>query len=246
MACDLRAHVVAAQVERDTGMCLVAAHVVDNSQQDAFGDADTERECCICMDASANTCFAPCGHSVACGACADFFLEKCCPVCREVVQHYSTGRFEKAYVADRRPSLSDSSCRTPEVGLPARALVPRHLGADIRPATRQFHYRYDFDLGPFEIRKVADVNFHSDGTATLEWYKKGWVDSGGGTVGIRCIVVKEDSKQLHLQVTSVLRNTFEGGCWRDYQVGTVLKGSFCSTAGSCKLKLPGFPTLTER
>jgi len=250
MACELIANVVAAHADRDPAIVLVAAHVVDNSQEDAVDNADAERECCICMDASANTCFAPCGHSVACGACADFFLGKCCPVCREVVQDYSTGHFEKAYVADRRASLLDSLHRPCEARAPARALVNRHPGADIRPAIRQFHYRYDFDFsfGLFEIEttKVADVTFHTDSTVTLECYKRGWNDNGGGTIAIRCTVLKEDSKQIHLQVTSVPRNTFVGGCWRTYQVGQVLKGSFCSTSGSRKLKLPNFPTLTER
>jgi hypothetical protein len=251
MACELIANVVAAQADRDPAIVLVAAHVVDNSQEDALDNADAERECCICMDASANTCFAPCGHSVACGACADFFLGKRCPVCREVVQDYNTGHFEKAYMADRRASfLSECSHRPCEAWAPARALVNRHPGADIRPATRQFHYRYDFDFnfGPFEIEttKVADVTFHTDDTATLECYKRGWNENGGGTIAIRCTILKENSKQLHLQVTSVVRNTFVGGCWRKYQVGQVLKGSFCWISGSRKLKLPNFPTLTER
>jgi len=137
------------------------------------------------------------------------------------------------------------------MGAPTRPLVKRHPGADIRPATRQFHYRYDFEFnfGPFEIEitQVADATFHTDGTVTLECYKRGWGHNGGGTIAVRCTVLKEDSKQLHLQVTSVLRNTFVGGCWQKYQVGQVLKGRFCLTSGSRKqLKLPDFPTLIER
>mmetsp|Transcript_13342 Transcript_13342/g.35604 ORF Transcript_13342/g.35604 Transcript_13342/m.35604 type:complete len:550 (+) Transcript_13342:61-1710(+) len=37
-------------------------------------------QCCICMDHAIDTVFVPCGHSVACGACAHSCAT--CPICR--------------------------------------------------------------------------------------------------------------------------------------------------------------------
>jgi hypothetical protein len=40
-------------------------------------------ECCICMDAEANSAFDPCGHMVACPTCAS--AQSACPLCRGAV-----------------------------------------------------------------------------------------------------------------------------------------------------------------
>lgn len=51
----------------------------------ATGGVGGEEECCVCLDEWADAHFEPCGHRVACDACASEL--EACPVCRTVITH---------------------------------------------------------------------------------------------------------------------------------------------------------------
>ena len=45
-----------------------------------------EKACAICFDGAIDAAFVPCGHLVACLACARKFDGRPCPICKQLVE----------------------------------------------------------------------------------------------------------------------------------------------------------------
>lgn len=59
---------------------------LDVSQPQLPLQNDSEQECAVCMESSANSCLIPCGHTDLCMQCAGQLNPKLCPICRQPVE----------------------------------------------------------------------------------------------------------------------------------------------------------------
>lgn len=75
--------------------------------------AQHERECKICMSEAIDTCFRPCGHSVACQGCAEELRARNghCPICRAKIIALETGSFNATFGAVESKGAESSASR---------------------------------------------------------------------------------------------------------------------------------------